>query len=384
MNKELAPTNSFLRPILARLSIFLVVASMVSGCVTPAAENPENVSLPEPEPTIELTDLEQGCLDFENGAITHPYLENYSKIITDICSNTILNYELVEVRASPKSNPGDVQYLLESQVFGLSYWDRYLADGITKHYLVIQNETEQDFWQAQMTELLKIEPTWFDLSDKGGHCYAVEPDAFCMKLYVGNEGDTKGDYDVVVIMLGSRVDWNPSRRVGTIHEATHGFHTAARLGHWRYWFVEGQATYFEMAASVLLPNLRSFNWRREQLVSFHGSDEHKFTASTPEEAYQHLLDCDSGKRCEGFRYLAASFAHELLVNEYGAEKYLAWNLDLADQLPDFAWDGKWKSSNEQQNGVKLFEKIFKDHFGIEITKWEREVFSPYVLENYKL
>ena len=356
---------------------------ILSGCATTEA-NVEPSQSPEIEETAALNIFEQGCLDFEAGLIEHKYLDVYEPILRDICQNFEMKYELVEVITSPKVDSGKVEYYVDANVFGLSYWDRYVEQGMTKRYLVLLMEDEQDWWSEQLDQLLIIEPTWFGPSAEAGHCYAAEPEAFCPKLYVGNEGDTKGDYDVLATMLGSKMQWTTFRRVVPIHEATHGFQTATQLGHWRYWYVEGQATYFELAASVLVPDLRGTNWRDEQLVQSHQNDQHKFTATTVDEVVQYLYDCDHGKNCDGFRYLGASFAHQLLVNEYGVEKYLAWNLALAEQLPDFDWKVMHERPDDVQRGTRLFASLFEEFFGSDLETWEREVFAPYVLEHYTL
>jgi hypothetical protein len=245
-------------------------------------------------------------------------------------------------------------------------------------------EDEQNWWRQQLSNLLTIEPEWFGPSEGGGHCYAAEAQAFCPKLYVGNEGDTQGDYNVLATMLGSSMEWSTFRRVVAIHESTHAFQTASLLGHWRQWYVEGQATYFELAASVLIPDLRGSNWRDDQLRQAHKNDEYKFEATTVEEAYEYMRACDSGKNCDGFRYIGASFAHELLVTEFGMEKYIEWNLAIARDLPDFNWRTMSSTPDIAEKGRRMFEEYFEAHFAIDINTWEREVLAPYILEHYQL
>lgn len=360
------------------------VILILSGCVT---QDPtlESRAPQETKQAQAVNIFEQGCLDFEAGLIEHKYLDVYEPILRDICQDFEMKYELVEVITSPKVDPAKVEYYVDANVFGLSYWDRYVEKGMTKRYLVLLMEEEQDWWSEQLDQLLVIEPTWFGPSAEAGHCYAAEAAAFCPKLYVGNEGDTKGDYDVLTTMLGSTMQWTTFRRVVPIHEATHGFQTSTMLGHWRYWYVEGQATYFELAASVLVPDLRGTNWRDEQLIQSHANDEHRFTAKTVDEVVEYMWECDYGKkRCDGFRYLGASFAHQLLVNEHGVEKYLAWNLAIADQLPDFNWKVMHERQDDVDRGTKLFASLFEEFFGSDLETWEREVFAPYVLEHYSL
>lgn len=356
---------------------------LILGCSSVSTVS-EGKSLELQQQAVPTNLFEQGCLDFEAGNIQHKYLDDYVLILEDICTDFEMKYELVEVIASPQVDPADVEYYLDANVFGLSYWDRYVQEGMTKRYLVLLMEEEQEWWKKQLEDLLIIEPEWFGPTDGGGHCYAAAAEAFCPKLYVGNEGDTAGNYDVLTTMLGSRMGWSTFRRVVPIHEATHGFQTSTQLGHWRYWYVEGQATYFELAASVLVPNLRGTNWRDEQLIQSHVNDQHKFKSKTVEGVIQYMYECDHGKNCDGFRYLGASFAHQLLVNEFGVKKYLDWNLALADQLPDFNWKEMQNRHDDVEKGRRLFAELFEQHFKIDIVTWENEVLAPYLLEHYSL
>jgi len=326
------------------------------------------------------TPYEAGCQDFEAGRLKHKDLGTYRPIIADICENFEMNYDLVEVRYSPLVDREDLDYYVQANVFGLSYWNRYTTNGMDKRYLVILMEEEQDWWTAQLDELLQIEPVWFGPSGEAGHCYAAEPEALCPKLYVGNEGATSGDFDVLTTMMGSKLEWTPFRRVIAIHESTHGFQTSERLGHWRSWFVEGQATYFEMAASILVSSVRGFDGRDQAIAESHSRDEHPFKATNSAEAYEFLKNCNGRQYCHGLNYIGGSFAHELLVNTYGLETYRAWNLALAEQLPDFVWQGQPEA--ERVQGNKMFANLFQEYFGVNIDDWEKNSYSQYLVDQF--
>lgn len=347
-----------------------------------AAASVESES-PSPEPSPEpeyATVYEEGCALFEAGEITHKYLETYRPMIEDICAEFEMKYELIDLVLSPKVDREDAQFYLDANIFGLSYWDRYAPNGVTPRKMLLLMEEEQDWWKEQLDELLIREPTWFGPSAEGGHCYAAEAEAFCPKLYVANEGDTKEDFDVFTTMLGSRLEWDTFRKVVPIHEATHAFHTAIELSHWTLWLIEGQATYFELAASVLVPGQGFSNWRDDQLRQAHRQDEIKFTATTSEETYQHLLSCQRGG-CEGLRYIGASFAHELLVNTYGIEAYFAWNRDMAESLPPMNWRNY--DPETDRKGQVIFREVFERNFGLDLETWEKDHYAPYLLENYR-
>lgn len=338
-------------------------------------------SEPTPEPEY-ATVYEEGCAMLQAGTLTHKYLDLYRPLVEDICQDFEMRYDLVDLVLSPKVDRQAAEFYLDANVFGLSYWNRYAPNGIDHRRILLLMEDEQDWWSEQLGELLNREPTWFGPSADGGHCYAAVAEAFCSKLYVANEGDTKVDFDVFTTMLGSRMKWSTFRKVVPIHEATHAFHTAIELSNWKWWVIEGQATYFELAGSVLVPELGTGNWRDEQMRQSFSQDEIKFFAKTPEEVGQHIRACDRPDVCNGFRYIGASMAHELLVNTYGMDAYFAWNRDMAERLPPM----NWRSFDEQKAkiGNRLFPKIFEENFGIALDTWEREQLAPYLIENYRL
>jgi hypothetical protein len=191
---------------------------------------------------------------------------------------------------------------------------------------------------------------------------------------------TSDDLDVLTTMLGSKMNWSLARKVTAIHEATNAFQTAEGLGHWRYWFMEGQATYFEMAASVLLNSTGDFNYRDKAIAESHRRDDHLFVATTSAEAYEFLKKCNGTQDCHGFRYIGASFAHELLVNTYGLDAYKGWNKALAKQLPDFHWQGQPQSETNQGNA--MFADLFQEYFGVNIDTWERDTYSQYLVDQF--
>lgn len=373
----------------------LLGISLLAGCTTsdtqgieasPGSSEPTGVTesaeeAADPEDVSADSNLYlEGCKKFEAGELEHKHLETYRALLEDICTDFEMNYDLVEVRQSPKVDQVDLDFYVDANVFALSYWNQFTIAGMTKRYLVLLMEEEEAWWEEQVDELLAIEPVWFGPSAEAGHCYAAEPEAICPKLYVGNEGSTTGDFDVLTTMIGSKLEWTPFRRVIAIHESTHGYQTTERLGHWRYWFVEGQATYFEMAVSILAGSLAGYSWRDEAIATSNQRDANPFLATTAAEAYDYLRKCDGPQECDGMRYVGSSFAHELLVNTYGLETYKTWNKAIAEQLPDFVWDGQ--PQPEGDLGNKLFAELFLEHFEVEINQWEKEELSPYLLEQF--
>lgn len=322
----------------------------------------------------------EGCQRFNDGELSHKYLELYRPIVQDICVDFEMRYDLVEVYASPLVKKSSVELYVANNVFGLSYWDKYVAGGLKPLKLIVLTEDDQDWWAGQLDDLLTIEPEWFGPTDGGGHCFAAVASAFCPKSYFSFEGDTTGDFDVLTTMLGSRLEWDTFRKVVPIHESTHAFQAAGGLGHWRYWFVEGQATYFELAASILVPELGSENWRDELAANAPSRDELQFNATTTDEVNEYMAKCNGEFNCDGFRYFGASLAHELLVNTFGMEKYFAWNVALAKELPDFNWRGMTEKVTEE--GQSGFARLFEEYFDVDIQEWERTQLASYILANY--
>jgi hypothetical protein len=361
----------------------LVLAlSLLSGCASSPGEIQPEVTA-SPSPTLELSIFDAGCAKLADGTLNHSHLEVYRLILEDICKDFEMDYALVDVSYSPKVRRGGAERYVDSNVFGLSYWNKYVEGGLAPLKIILVSEEEQSWWADQLEGQLTLEPEWFGPSDGGGHCYAAEAEAFCNKAYYGMDKEVEGDSNILTTMVGSRMEWTTFRRVVPIHEATHQFHSATGLGNWRYWYIEGQATYFEMASSVLVSGLGGSNWRAEQAELAGTQDRIRFNATTAKEAYEFMKKCETGTGCQGFSYFGSSLAHELLVNTYGVEKYFAWNLALADRLPDFLWRETPSNQAVMQRGLQGFAKIFKEFFDVDIDEWERKEFAPYLLQTYQ-
>ena len=363
------------------LSVFLVLP-LLAGCA-PSPVEQESIPEPEPSPTVELSMFDAGCAALEDGTLTHSHLEVYRAILVDICMDFEMNYELVDVEMSEKVEKESAARYVDANVFGLSYWSRYVEDGLAPLKIILMTETEKSWWADQLKGELTLKPKWFGPTDGGGHCYAAEAEAFCNKAYYGMDKEVTGASNILTTMIGSKLQWTTFRRVVPIHEATHQFHSATGLGNWRYWYIEGQATYFEMASSVLVSGLGGSNWRSEQAELAATQDEIPFTAKNAKQAYEFLKNCERSPNCQGMSYFGSSLAHELLVNTYGVDKYFAWNLALADRLPDFLWRETPQNQAVMQEGIQGFAKIFKEFFEVDIDKWERNEFAPYLLATYQ-
>lgn len=374
----------------------LLVMTLLAGCVDgggsvvdsgssqSSTETPSSQEVAEQAESAdlqsELTMFEEGCKKLEDGTLSHKYLENYRPIVEDICKDFEMDYSLIDLTTSPMVDMESVELYVNNNVFGLSYWNRYVEGGLKPMKVFLLMEDEQQWWAEILDGVVTVEPEWFGPTDGGGHCYAAEAEAFCPKAYYSLDGETAGDFNVLTTMLGSKIDWNTFRKVVPIHESTHQFHSATGLGHWRWWFIEGQATYFELAATVLIPELGASDWRDEIGWDTYSRDELKFKASTKEEAAQYFDECDRTGQCNGFRYFGASLAHELLVNTFGIDAYLNWNRAIAERLPNFYWRGMDEQSVRE--GREGFSEAFLEFFGEDIDSWEKNELATYVLETY--
>jgi hypothetical protein len=361
------------------LSSFLVLA-LLAGCATSPSEE-KSEALPDPE--VELSIFDAGCAALDNGSLAHSHLDVYRPILLDICTDFEMNYDLVDVTLSAKVDTESAERYVETNVFGLSYWDRYVEGGLPPLKMFLLMEKEQDWWADQLAGQVTVEPEWFGPTDGGGHCYAAVAEAFCPKAYYAIDKEVNGTSNILTTMIGSKLEWTTFRKVVPIHEATHQFHSMTGLGNWRFWYIEGQATYFEMASSVLVSGLGGSNWRIEQAELAGKQDDIPFTATNAKQAYEFIQKCQSGPNCQGLSYFGSSLAHELLVSTYGVETYFAWNLALADRLPDFLWRETPQNQAVMQEGIQGFAKIFKEFFGVDIDKWERTEFAPYLLATYE-
>ena len=363
------------------LSSFLLLA-LLAGCA-PSPVEQELIPEPTPSPAVELSIFDAGCAALEDGTLSHSHLEVYRAILVDICTDFEMNYELVDATFSPRVDKESAQRYVDTNVFGLSYWNRYVEGGLPplKTYLLM--EEEKEWWADQLKGELTVKPEWFGPTDGGGHCYAAEAEAFCPKAYYGMDKEVTGSSNILTTMIGSKLQWTTFRKVVPIHEATHQFHSVTGLGNWRYWYIEGQATYFEMASSVLVSGLGGSNWRIEQAELAGTQDDIPFTATNAKQAYEFMQKCQNGSNCQGLSYFGSSLAHELLVNTYGVDKYFAWNLDIADRLPDFLWRETPSDQATMRKGNDGFAKSFKEFFGIDIDDWERKELAPYLLETYQ-
>lgn len=363
-------------------SFALLVLSLLTGCAAPPVSSDP---IPEiaPSPVETLSMFDSGCAKLEDGSLSHSHIKIYRPILEDICRDFEMDYGLVEVITSSRVNQDGVKLYVDNNVFGLSYWNRYVEGGLPPLKMILLMEEEKEWWTDQLQDQITVEPVWFGPSAEAGHCYAAVPEAFCPKAYYGMDREVTGTSNILTTMIGSKLRWTTFRKVVPIHEATHQFHSVTGLGNWRFWYVEGQATYFEMASSVLVSGLGGENWRLEQAALANTQDDIPFTAKNAQQAYDFMKKCNSGANCQGLMYFGSSLAHELLVNTYGVDKYIAWNLALADRLPDFRWRETPQNESVMREGMRGFADAFKEFFGADIDEWERTEFAPYLLATYQ-
>ena len=62
------------------------------------------------------------------------------------------------------------------------------------------------------------------------------------------------------------------------------------------------------------------------------------------------------------------------------EKYIDWNLAIAERLPNFYWRGMDESVRNEGN--QGFENAFREFFGTDLDTWENTELASFVLETY--
>jgi ATPase subunit of ABC transporter with duplicated ATPase domains len=129
--------------------------------------------------------FDAGCAALEDGTLTHSHLEVYRAILVDICMDFEMNYELVDVAMSEKVEKESAARYVDANVFGLSYWNRYVEDGLAPLKIILMTETEKSWWADQLRGELTLKPKWFGPTDGGGHCYAAEAEASSIASNLG-------------------------------------------------------------------------------------------------------------------------------------------------------------------------------------------------------
>jgi hypothetical protein len=321
----------------------------------------------------------QACKTFKPGS-TGGFGVAYDAVIAEVCAKAKPNSFNASAVVSPSVSARNLSRYMDSLRFHESYWGTRMNPSFTSPLRVVFSERDKKWWtQKQKQYLLKPDLGWFTSKSEGFHC-RVMADGYCPKHFEG--ALTKSGTPVEFRIIGSRLNWQNWQLTNGAHEAIHIYQDSHSQNFWSFWYIEGQATFFELAMARLLH--KSDSLRKMYLVDNpKQQDSLKFNAKTPEGAAKYFSDCNnSGNACASFKYGGASLFHEKLVLDYGLKKYFEWQDWLNSNMPRGNM-GKF-TPLETEALYKTFAKSFEVVFGITQEHFETKVMPQYVLSSYRV
>lgn len=349
-----------------RIVIALLISSLIlSGCsseqpTTPVEAAPEEASSNE---WVAACDVFVPSLEGADFQVA------YNSIIESVCSIADPENYDIEAKLSPTVSIESSNRYFGAEAFHESYWAR-LMDPTYRKKRIVFTELDQAWWEEQQTaNLINPDLSWFTSKDEGGHC-RVEANIYCPRNFGSSE--TIDGVPTEFRIIGTALNWQDWQRTNSAHEVVHLYQDSHQQSHWSFWYIEGQATLYELAMANLLFNtndIRSdfiFTNRRQQ-------DTLVFEPTSPEYVAQYFDDCDRAEKgsCQAFKYGVGSMFHEKLVIDYGLESYWDWQDYLNSNMPkgdmaDFTFD-------QQEQARVVFGQSFFDVFGISRETFEKEV-----------
>lgn len=301
----------------------------------------------------------------------------YQEIIESYCKeasphNFDLNYE-----ASSTVDKEDLAFHLDSEQFFLSYWSSYMGDVPKKIEYIFTNKDKEWWTQKQVESLSNPDLAWFTSTTEGGHC-RVDPFIYCSKLFEPSQTSSGSPVEFRIIGTSFRKEYWQLTNIA--HETVHLYQDSHGMSHWSPWYVEGQATVFELAAGELL--FGNNELRSEYFNRLAREDRIPFNYESGATVYQHFLECGQTRNgeCSQFFYGVAALYHEKLILDHGLKKYFEWQTKLQSQMPK----GNPSSFSQEQTEemVTKFASIFETTFKYSLVKFETEVAPNYVSEQF--
>ena len=303
----------------------------------------------------------------------------YDAVIADACSRATPNSFKASAVVAPSVSAKNVSRYMDSLRFHESNWGTRMNPDFTSPLRVVFSEKDKTWWtQKQKQYLLNPDLGWFTSKSEGSHC-RVMADIFCPKHFEG--ALTKSGTPVEFRIIGSRLSWQNWQLTNGAHEAVHIYQDSHSQSFWSFWYIEGQATFFELAMARLLH--KSDVLRKMYLVDNpKQQDSLRFNAKTPDGVAKYFEDCNNaGRACESFKYGGGSLFHEKLVLDYGLRKYFEWQDYLNLNMPRGDL-GKF-TPTESEALYKTFAKSFEAVFGITQQHFETKVMPRYFLDAYQ-
>lgn len=351
------------------LAFAIAAVISLAGCAGAATSQPAT--------PVQSELWSEKCDTYVSPESTQPYAQVYEIIIADLCSSKRayeyqLNYEYsdtVDKEAAEKFTDG--------LIFALDYWSNY-APKFEPANFILFSENDQEWWEQKQKEYLKNPDLgWFTSKDEGWHC-RVEADIFCPKNFMPDE--TTSGQRVEFRIIGSMLNWEPRHNVNMAHEVVHAYQDEVGLSHIREWFIEGQATFFELAFAYLYYG--TDEGRANYLNNPKTQDAIKFTATTPKEVLNHIDACRARQDnpCDSFKYGVGMMYHEKLVLDHGLGAYKTWLAKMAKTMPKGNPGGFDQETMNRMESV--FIKTFEKSFGVTLEKFEYEIMPQYILDSY--
>ncbi|WP_415273533.1 hypothetical protein [Aquiluna sp. Uisw_065] len=316
------------------------------------------------------------CKDYE-ADISFSSPQVYATIIDDVCAVNKLDYSLVTVVASPTVDQVKLKQYVDSTVFVMSYWQSRTGLALKPLTIVAFSELDNGFWEEEVGSRVSVDIEYPSRTTKGGHCgYGDDiADAFCPKKYPSSASKDGGI--VLSLLLGSQVVINRFRHLVPAHEAVHIFQDSVGQGHYTMWYVEGQATLFELALQTLFyGSAKGYNvMDRGETLDAARTDDNPFNPKTVQDVVTHVAECrNSGSApCMGFRNGPGSVFHEKIIMDFGIDSYMTLMSVILDQERLYALE--WSEG--------LLYRGFEEVTGVEWFSWSESSVAPYLVELYK-
>jgi hypothetical protein len=355
---------------------FILSALVLTGCSEAGeieASEPDDVSSSF-EVHEDVGEWVDACKNYA-GSPAEDFEGAYHEVIVDMCAKANPDGYSVPHELSPTVSVVNASRYLDSELFHESYWANYMPADFPRKMRVVFTEDDESWWLDQQRKHL-IDPDlgWFTSTTEGWHC-RVEPDIYCPKLFSPKE--TKNGVSTEFRIIGSELAWQNWQRTNSAHEMVHLYQDAHEQSHWAFWYVEGQATFFELAAARLL--LKTDELRTGLVIDNpRTNDSLKFDPSSTAKIVQYFDDCNWSKDggCDSFKYGVGSLFHEKLVIDHGLEKYWEWQLYLNANMPK-GNPGNFTNS-ETESMFRTFDQSFMDVFGFSRNEFEQRVMPQYV------
>lgn len=354
------------------LSLGLIALFLLTGC---SSIEPSG-STPIPKSSKAANAWVRACANYEYSA-SKDFEIAYEEVIRDACAKVDLNAIAVPFESSQTVNKESLEIYIGAEKFHLGYWNKYMQSGFPTKQRIVFTELDQAWWEQKMNEnILKPDLSWFTSKNEGGHC-RVESDIFCPKFF--EPVLTTTGLPTEFRIIGTKLGWQDWQLLNSAHETVHLYQDSHGMSHWAFWYIEGQATFFELAMSKLY--FGDNYLRREFIVTRpNRQDSLKYSATNLAESRAFLKKCKASRNgdCENFKYGAGSLFHEKLVIDYGLAKYFDWQMKLAARMPK--GNPGNLSHTKQMRTETEFAVIFEESFGQSLDHFENQTMAQYLLD----